>query len=56
MHRGGSTGNILLVFERINNVLEAQYYTLSSDLAEDQIKAPNFCSHFLYSNITEHQW
>jgi hypothetical protein len=48
---GGSTGNILFVFERINNALEAQHYTLSSDLAEDQIKTLNFCSHFLYSHI-----
>lgn len=52
-HIGVSTGNILFVFERINNVLEAQHYTLSSDLAEDQIKMLNFCSHSLYSNITK---
>jgi hypothetical protein len=50
---GGSTGDILFVFERINNALEAQHYTLSSDLAEDKIKTLNFCSHFLYSNITK---
>lgn len=50
---GASTGDILFVFERINNVLEAQHYTLSFDLAEDQIKTLNFCSHFLYSNITK---
>lgn len=52
-HIGASTGDILFVFERINNALEAQHYNLSSDLAEDQIKALNFCSHFLYSNITK---
>jgi hypothetical protein len=52
-HIGASTGDILFVFERINNALEAQHYTLSSDLAEDQIKTLNFCSHFLYSNITK---
>jgi hypothetical protein len=50
-HIGGSTGDILFVFERINNALEAQHYTLSSNLAEDKIKTLNFCSHFLYSNI-----
>jgi hypothetical protein len=50
---GASTGDILFVFERINNALEAQHYTLSSNLAEDQIKTLNFCSHFLYSNITK---
>jgi hypothetical protein len=50
---GGSTGDILFVFERINNALEAQHYTLSSDLAEDKIKTLNLCSHFLYSNITK---
>jgi hypothetical protein len=50
---GGSTGDILFVFERINNALEAQHYNLSSDLAEDRIKTLNFCSHFLYSNITK---
>jgi hypothetical protein len=52
-HIGGSTGNMLFVFERINNALEAQHYTLSSNLAEDKIKTLNFCSHFLYSNITK---
>jgi hypothetical protein len=52
-HIGGSTGDMLFAFERINNALEAQYYTLSSDLAEDRINTLNFCSHFLYSNITK---
>jgi hypothetical protein len=52
-HIGGSTGDILFVFERINNALEAQHYNLSSNLAEDKIKSLNFCSHFLYSNITK---
>jgi hypothetical protein len=52
-HIGGSTGDILFVFERINSALEAQHYNLSSDLAEDRIKTLNFCSHFLYSNITK---
>jgi hypothetical protein len=50
-HIGGSTGDILFVFERINNALEAQHYNLSSDLAEDRIKTLNICVHFLYSNI-----
>jgi hypothetical protein len=48
---GGLIGDILFVSDRINNALEAQYYTLSSNLAEDKIKTLNFCSHFLYSNI-----
>jgi hypothetical protein len=39
--------------ERINNTLKAQYYTLSSNLAEDKIKTLNFCLYFLYSNITK---
>jgi histone-lysine N-methyltransferase SETD2 len=52
-HIGSSTGDVLFVFERINNALEAQHQILQSDLAEDQIKALNFCSHFLYSNITK---
>jgi hypothetical protein len=30
-----SIGDILFVFERINNALEAQHQTLLSDLAED---------------------
>jgi hypothetical protein len=50
---GASTGDMLFVFERINNALQDQHYTLSSDLAEDRIKMLNFCSHFLYSNITK---
>jgi hypothetical protein len=50
---GASTGDILFVFERINNALQDQHYTLSSDLAEDRIKTLNFCAHFLYSNITK---
>jgi hypothetical protein len=52
-HIGTSTGDILFVFERINNSLEAQHYTLLSDLTENRIKTLNFCSHFLYSNITK---
>lgn len=48
---GGSSGDMLHVFERINNALQAQYQRLESDLAEDKIKRLNFCSHFLYSNI-----
>jgi hypothetical protein len=52
-HIGASTGDILFVLERINNALEAQHYTLSSNFAEDRIKTLNFCSHFLYSNITK---
>jgi len=50
---GGSTGDILFVFERINNALQDQHYTLSSNLAEDRIKTLNFCSHYLYSNISK---
>jgi hypothetical protein len=50
-HIGGLIGDILFVFERINNALEAQHYNLSSDLAEDRIKTLNICVHFLYSNI-----
>jgi hypothetical protein len=50
-HIGGLTGDVLFVFERINNALEAQHYTLAGDLAEDKIKTLNFCLHFLYSNI-----
>jgi hypothetical protein len=47
---GGSTGDILFVFERINNALQDQHYTLSSNLAEDRIETLDFCSHYLYSN------
>jgi hypothetical protein len=41
------------VFKRINNALEAQHNSLLCDIAEDKIKTLNFCSHFLYSNITK---
>jgi hypothetical protein len=50
---GASTGDILFVFERINNALQDQHYALSSNLAEDRIKTLNFCSHYLYSNISK---
>jgi hypothetical protein len=48
---GASTGDMLFVFERITNAIQAQHYALLSDLTEDQIKTLNICSHFLYSNI-----
>jgi ribosomal protein L32 len=52
-HIGASTGDMLFVFERINNAIQAQHHTLLSNLAEDKIKRPNFCSHFLYLEIVK---
>ena len=50
---GGSSGDMLHVFERIDDALQAQHQRLGSDLAEDKIKMLNSCSHFLYLNITK---
>lgn len=50
---GASTDDMLFVFERIKNAIQSQHYVLLSDISEDQIKTFNFCSHFLYSKITE---
>ena len=46
-----STCDVPSFFKQINNSLEVQHKKLSSELAEDKIKRPIFCSINIYSNI-----
>lgn len=50
-HIGASTGDMLLVFERISQALQAQHATLEYDLIRDQIEKVIAPSQELYTNI-----
>lgn len=50
-HIGASTGDMLLVFKRISQALQAQHATLEYDLIRDQIEKVIVPSQQLYTNI-----
>lgn len=50
-HIGASSGDMLIVFERISQVLQAQHATLEHDFKRDQIERPVVSLHQLYANI-----
>lgn len=50
-HIGASTGDMLLVFERISQALQAQHATLQYDLTRDQIERLVVPSQEIYINI-----
>lgn len=50
-HIGASTGDMLIVFERISQALQAQHTTLQHDFARDQIERPGVSLHPFYTNI-----
>ena len=50
-HIGASTGDMLLVFERISQALQAQHATLEYDLTRDRIEKVIVPSQELYANI-----
>ena len=50
-HIGASTGDMLIVFERISQALQAQHTTLQHDFARDQIERPVVSLHPFYTNI-----
>ena len=50
-HIGASTGDMLIVFERISQALQAQHTTLEYDFARDQIERLVVPLHQFYTNI-----
>jgi hypothetical protein len=50
-HIGASTGDMLIVFERISQALQTQHATLEYDFRRDQIERPVVTLHQLYTNI-----
>jgi hypothetical protein len=48
---GASTGDMLIVFERISQALQAQHTTLGHDFARDQIERPIASLQPVYTNI-----
>ena len=50
-HIGASTGDVLIVFERISQALQTQNATLEYDFRRDQIERPVVTLHQLYTNI-----
>ena len=50
-HIGASTGDMLIVFERISQALQTQHAALEYDFRRDQIERPVVSLHQLYTNI-----
>lgn len=50
-HIGASSGDMLIVFERISQALQTQHATLEYNLKRDQIERPVISSHQIYTNI-----
>lgn len=50
-HIGASSGDLLIVFERISQALQAQHATLEHNFKRDQIERPVISLHQIYTNI-----